>query len=191
MVVIKQEGKNMFNKNLKELRLKQGLSQKYVAEYLNISPQSVSKWEKGDALPSILFLPPLAECLKCDINEFFLESNESNYDIEMLDCFFSFMHECIIENTKKLSEFFCVSDKYPDIVEVIEDLENKVKKHKLINNKTIQNILGVSDEVTKRFVGYFLEHEWMEPFEGKDTYYVLKSNIHGLSTLSAAFLSLI
>lgn len=57
----------MFNENLKNIRLKQGLSQKKVADYLNISPQSVSKWEKGESLPSVLFLPQLAECLNCEI----------------------------------------------------------------------------------------------------------------------------
>ena len=61
----------MFNKNLKNIRLQQGLSQKQVADYLLVSPQSVSEWEKGEALPSIEYLPKLAECLNCDINAFF------------------------------------------------------------------------------------------------------------------------
>ena len=51
----------MFNHNLKALRLKSGLSQKQVADFLSVTPQSVSKWEKGEALPSIDFLPKLAE----------------------------------------------------------------------------------------------------------------------------------
>ena len=37
----------MFNDNLKRIRLKSGLSQKQLAEYLSISSQSVSKWETG------------------------------------------------------------------------------------------------------------------------------------------------
>ena len=51
---------------------------------MNISPQSVSKWENGDALPSILFLPKLAECFGCDINDFFAVADVSNYDLKML-----------------------------------------------------------------------------------------------------------
>ncbi len=178
----------MFNDNLKKLRLKKGLSQKFVADYLNISPQSVSKWEKGDALPSVLFLPQLAACLNCDINEFFVQSDEPNYDIEMLDEFFSFMRECVLEESKEPDEFIFISQKYPDIVTVIKDLENKIKEYKTINHKTIKSILGVTDEVAERFVGYFIAHEWMEPFDGKDTYYVLKCNIGGLSILSTAFI---
>ncbi|MBO5024333.1 MAG: helix-turn-helix transcriptional regulator [Clostridia bacterium] len=36
-----------FGKNIRELRTKRGLSQEKLAEYLNVSPQSVSKWENG------------------------------------------------------------------------------------------------------------------------------------------------
>lgn len=61
----------MFNINLKRIRLEQELSQKQIADFLTVSPQSVSKWEKGEALPSIDFLPKLAECLNCDVNAFF------------------------------------------------------------------------------------------------------------------------
>ena len=65
----------MFNENLKKLRLKKGVSQKAVSDYLNISPQSISKWEKGEALPSVLFLPQLASFLDCEINDFFEQNN--------------------------------------------------------------------------------------------------------------------
>ena len=60
----------MFHNNLKALRLKCGLSQRQVADFLNVSPQSVSKWEKGESFPSIEFLPQMAECFGCDINAF-------------------------------------------------------------------------------------------------------------------------
>lgn len=60
----------MFNKNLKSIRFRQGLSQKQVADYLMVSPQSVSKWERGEMLPSIDYLPKLAEVLNCDVSAF-------------------------------------------------------------------------------------------------------------------------
>lgn len=63
----------MFSENLKKLRTNRNCSQKELAEYLSITPQSVSKWETGDALPSIEFLPKMAKYLECDINDFFAE----------------------------------------------------------------------------------------------------------------------
>ncbi|MBQ7338010.1 MAG: helix-turn-helix transcriptional regulator [Clostridia bacterium] len=50
-----------FGKNIKELRTSRGLSQEKLAEYLRVSPQSVSKWERNEGYPDIMFLIPLAE----------------------------------------------------------------------------------------------------------------------------------
>ena len=61
----------MFHINFKRLRTVAGFSQKEVAEQLGLSPQSISKWECGTALPSIEYLPHLSELFSCEIKEFF------------------------------------------------------------------------------------------------------------------------
>ena len=50
--------------NLKTLRKQKGLTQEAAAEMLGVSPQSVSKWERGDTLPDITLLPALANLYK-------------------------------------------------------------------------------------------------------------------------------
>lgn len=50
------------SENIKILRKEKGLTQESLAEILHISPQSVSKWERGDAYPDISMLPTLANC---------------------------------------------------------------------------------------------------------------------------------
>lgn len=52
----KNQGGNLvmkFNENLKYLRKKEGLTQEDLAEKLNVSRQSVTKWESGQSLPDI------------------------------------------------------------------------------------------------------------------------------------------
>lgn len=49
-----------FGKIIKELRLNNNMTQEKLAELLNISPQAVSRWENGMAMPDISLLPPLA-----------------------------------------------------------------------------------------------------------------------------------
>ena len=67
----------MFHEKLKESRTKSGKTQKDLAEYLSISPQSVSKWEKGEALPSMEYLPKIAKFFGCTPNDFFgIEENQ-------------------------------------------------------------------------------------------------------------------
>ena len=46
--------------NIKRLRREQMLTQEKLAQVLNISPQSISKWERGDSYPDIVILPALA-----------------------------------------------------------------------------------------------------------------------------------
>ena len=61
----------MISETLKTLREEVGFSQNFVAEELNISPQSISKWERGEALPSIEYLPKLAKLFGVTIDELF------------------------------------------------------------------------------------------------------------------------
>ncbi len=44
---------------IKKLRKEHGITQEQLAEYLNISPQAISKWENGTAMPDITLIPSL------------------------------------------------------------------------------------------------------------------------------------
>jgi len=59
-----QERKNItmdFGANLKKLRKEKTLTQEELAECLNVSPQTVSKWENNLSMPDISVLPLLAD----------------------------------------------------------------------------------------------------------------------------------
>ena len=71
-----------FNEHLKRIRKVSKRTQQELAEYLNISVQSVSKWEKGAVLPSVDFLPPIAEFYNCSVNVFF-----SEYELQIYEQF--------------------------------------------------------------------------------------------------------
>ena len=71
-----------FNEHLKRIRKVSKTTQEDLAEYLNISVQSVSKWEKGTALPSVEFLPKIAEFYNCSVNVFF-----SEYELQIYEKF--------------------------------------------------------------------------------------------------------
>lgn len=53
---------------IKKNRIKQGLTQENVAEYLGVSTPAVNKWERGISYPDITLLAPLARLLKTDVN---------------------------------------------------------------------------------------------------------------------------
>ncbi|HKM35920.1 MAG TPA: orotate phosphoribosyltransferase [Lachnospiraceae bacterium] len=57
--------------NIKKLRVSKGDTQEQLAKSLQISFQSVSKWENGIASPDIAFLPIIAEYFGVTIDELF------------------------------------------------------------------------------------------------------------------------
>ncbi len=57
-----------FAENLKAFRAVKGLTQEDVASYLGITPQSVSKWERGETYPDITFLPALADIFDTSVD---------------------------------------------------------------------------------------------------------------------------
>lgn len=56
-----QDLKSVIAKNIQALRQKKGMTQLELAERLNYSDKSVSKWERGESLPDIIVLKSLAD----------------------------------------------------------------------------------------------------------------------------------
>ena len=56
-----------FAQNLKRYRTIKNLTQEDVADYLGITPQSVSKWERSECYPDITLLPALANIFETSI----------------------------------------------------------------------------------------------------------------------------
>lgn len=54
---------------IKACRKEENLTQRKVAEKLNISEKTISKWETGNGLPEVSLMLPLCELLKISVNE--------------------------------------------------------------------------------------------------------------------------
>ena len=57
------------DKQLRELRQKRGNTQEDLANFLSISFQAVSKWERGESLPDIALLPKIAAFYNVSVDE--------------------------------------------------------------------------------------------------------------------------
>ena len=71
--------------NLKKYRILKDLTQEDVAEYLDITAQSVSKWERGESYPDITFLPALANIYETSVDLLIgmdtIRAEETRYNI--------------------------------------------------------------------------------------------------------------
>ena len=79
---------------LKKLRKEKGMTQGQLAEQLNISNRSVSRWETGSTLPDISILIELAEFYEVDIKEIIDGERKSEN-----------MEKEVIETLEKVGEY--------------------------------------------------------------------------------------
>ena len=70
-----------FGENIKTLRKQKGLTQEQVAELLDVSKQSVSRWENNATYPDITFLPVLASFYNVTVDFLLGADYETNKSI--------------------------------------------------------------------------------------------------------------
>ena len=64
-----------FNNKLYELRKKKGLSQEELASRLNVSRQTVSKWEVGDSTPDMEKLIAISDLFEISLDELVMDKS--------------------------------------------------------------------------------------------------------------------
>ena len=72
-------------KLIHDLRIKNGMTQQELAESLNVSPSTISKWENGHSFPDISMLEPLATKLNASISEIIIGESDIKHKIESPD----------------------------------------------------------------------------------------------------------
>jgi len=55
-------------KKIKEFRVKKGLTQKQLADYLYVTPQALSRWENDDNEPNLSTLVKLADLFEVTVD---------------------------------------------------------------------------------------------------------------------------
>ena len=65
---------------IKHLRLRRGITQDTMAQHLGVTPQAVSKWERGAATPDISLLPELSAYFGVTIDELFALSDDTRME---------------------------------------------------------------------------------------------------------------
>ena len=101
-----------FGKRIKALRLSRSMTQEQLAQKLGVSPQAVSKWEKGANMPDILMLPDLSVIFGVTIDELFTISEEDRmdrienalYDVRFLSHEEFLQHEIYLKNLESHSD---------------------------------------------------------------------------------------
>lgn len=65
---------------IKQLRLRRGITQETMAQHLGITPQAISKWERGAATPDISMLPEISAYFGVTIDALFALSDDTRME---------------------------------------------------------------------------------------------------------------
>ena len=99
-----------FNNKLYELRKQKGFSQEELANRLNVSRQTVSKWEVGESTPDMEKLVAMSDLFEISLDELVLDKKE--------------------EKKTEASEQVVKSEFYSDLKEHVLTEDNKKKTKK-------------------------------------------------------------
>ena len=111
-----------FGETVRALRLERNLTQEQLSGALNISPQAVSKWERGQALPDLTLIPALARALNVTADALF-GMDASAREIEALrDRAMALVENNPTESRRILSEGL---QKYPAAPALLRALERE------------------------------------------------------------------
>ena len=67
-------------KRIKEMRQKRGITQEAMAQHFGLTPQAISKWERGVATPDIGLLPEISAFFGVTIDELFALSDDTRME---------------------------------------------------------------------------------------------------------------
>ena len=79
------------SENIKRLRREKDLTQETLAEFLGVTFQSVSNWERGESYPDITMLPMIADFFDVTLDE--LMGRGQELDTSEREAFFKSMRE--------------------------------------------------------------------------------------------------
>ena len=152
----------MFGEHLRRIRLSVGSKQEDLAKFLNISTQSVSKWEKGLSLPSIDMLPKIAEFYNCTINSFFSEYEltifeKINENAPSQDDIIKLLVTMIPADKISVSndsdeEYVCSTDSIPTEALFLPQVYNILSNNATVSCALIQKKLGVGYALAARII---------------------------------------
>ncbi len=87
---------------IKALRTRRGITQEAMAQHFGITPQAISKWERGAATPDIALLPELSAYFGVTIDELFALSDETRMDrIQNMLWDVRFLNPADVENERQ------------------------------------------------------------------------------------------
>lgn len=178
-----------------QLRKEKGMTQKQLADRMNISDKTISKWERGQGCPDISLLPELAEILDINISDILSGEIISNdliigniYKMKFYMC--SRCHNLMTAMGD--AQIFCCGKRVQPLIpesanaehnlsiEIIEDELFITTKHDMTKDHYISFVAYVRGDrvyIVKQYPEWNMEFRFQKQGYGRLYFYCVK---HGL-----------
>ena len=151
--------------NIKKLRRERNLTQDALSEFLGVSFQTISNWERGESYPDITMLPEIAEFFKVSVDELLGVNREAD-ERELKRLLKE--HDNFTDNKLIKESIYYLKDKYPNDFRVqlrymsyliyFDDATQNTKKieslYQNIQNNCTKDYIRIC---AKRFYIHYLE----------------------------------
>lgn len=101
-----------FSENIKSLRKSRGITQESFANYLGVSFQAVSKWERNECYPDITLLPEIAEFFGVSVDEL-LGIDRAKKEAELTELIYNY-DNFVNDDDEKHNAILDMIEKYPN-----------------------------------------------------------------------------
>lgn len=140
---------NVLSENLKNLRHAKNYTQAQVAEFLGVTPQTVSRWETGIALPDVMILPEIAKLYCVTVDDLYKERSVAyaNYAQRLA---------AVYEHSRQLDDFVRADMEFQKLMKsgsyTTDDLRTYGVIHQYLMNASKEKALHLFDEIIQKGV---------------------------------------
>lgn len=172
-----------FSENLRRLRKAKDIKQEALAEAMNVSRQTVSKWENGTAMPDFKKLNALAEYFGVTMDELLGFSNDKDNNENINDYTKEYINELItLENSQsseKIKELykklktcaiiFCVAlaviiffmISIDNQIDNLKSQINNIQSPQVIQNDSGNDVHDMSDDASYNILSFDKDKPWL------------------------------
>lgn len=135
--------------NIKKLRLEKELTQEALADFLGVTFQSISRWERGESYPDITMLPCVAAFFGVSVDSLLGVSEASNEEKirEYLDIYDNMK---LKDSTLAFKKYEAAVKEFPGDYRILIRYMELLQEEKLFNNSTDMSRSGACKKASEK-----------------------------------------
>ncbi len=135
--------------NIKKLRLEKELTQEALADFLGVTFQSISRWERGESYPDITMLPSVAAFFGVTVDSL-LGISEANNEEKIKQYLDIYDNMKLKDSALTFEKFEAAVKEFPGDFRILIRYMELLQEEKLFNNSTDMSLSGACKKVSEK-----------------------------------------